>query len=81
MITEPKMNRLVMPPMKITDVPLSDPSNDRNYRAYRIQFQAPNVVSTNTWIIRIVSDSFIGEEVTRDITVSCQYRGVVLFDH
>ena len=55
--------------MKITDVPVADPQSGIDYRSYKIQFQAPQNVGLLTWRIYIVSDSFVGEEVSRDIVV------------
>ena len=58
-----------MPPMKINDVPTSNPDQDRNYRSYKLQFQAPNNVGLFTWKMYLVSDSFVGEEICVDIAV------------
>ena len=60
-----------MPPMRISDVPISDPSKDRNFRSYKLQFQAPQQVGLYTWKLQIVSDTFLGDEIVRDMTVSC----------
>lgn len=61
-----------MPPMKITDVPISDPSEERNYRSYKLQFQAPQQIATFSWKIHVVSDTFVGEEVVQDLVVCVQ---------
>ncbi|EPQ59753.1 DnaJ-domain-containing protein [Gloeophyllum trabeum ATCC 11539] len=66
-LADDKMSRLVQPPMKITDVPFSDPRKERNYRSYRMQFQAPQGVGVYTWKVYLVSDTFVGEEVVRDV--------------
>lgn len=58
-----------MPPLKIADIPLSDPSTDRDYRAYKVQFQGPPNTGLFTWRVHIVSDTFVGEETSVDITV------------
>jgi translocation protein SEC63 len=56
--------------MKMTDVPFSDPNNqDRNYRLYKVQFQAPQGVGLFTWKVCLISDTFIGEEICRDLAV------------
>lgn len=68
-MADDKSNRVVVPPVKITDVPFSDPSKDRNYRAYKIQFQAPQGVGLYTWKVYLVSDTFVGEETVKDIVV------------
>ncbi|KAH8118300.1 Sec63 Brl domain-containing protein [Phellopilus nigrolimitatus] len=67
LIADGKLNRIVMPPMRITDVPLSDPSKERNFRAFKVQFQAPQGVGIYTWKIHVVSDTFVGEEIERDM--------------
>lgn len=68
-LADDKTNRVVVPPLKIHDVPYSDPSRERNYRSYQIQFQVPPGVGLYTWKVYFISDTFVGEEVTRDITV------------
>lgn len=68
-LADDKSNRVVVPPTKITDVPLSDPSVDRNYRPFKVQFQGPPNTGLFTWRVYIISDTFVGEEVSADITV------------
>ena len=63
-----------MPPFKISNVPISDPSKERNYRTYKFQFQGPPQVATFTWRAYLVSDTYIGQEVERDITVCLLIR-------
>ncbi|THH10242.1 hypothetical protein EW145_g1464 [Phellinidium pouzarii] len=72
LISDAKLNRLVMPPMRITDVPLSDPTKDRNFRAYKLQFQAPQGVAVYTWKLHFVSDTFLGEEIVEDIVLEVE---------
>jgi translocation protein SEC63 len=55
--------------MKIFDVPFSNPEQDRNYRSYKLQFQAPQSTGMFTWKIYLVSDTFVGEELSRDIVL------------
>ncbi|KAH8832821.1 Sec63 Brl domain-containing protein [Flagelloscypha sp. PMI_526] len=72
-LAEPKTNRLVVPPTRIYDVPYSSEEGretDRDYRSYKIQFQGPNGTGTFGWKIFIVSDTFIGEEVSRNLTLT-----------
>lgn len=69
MLGDVKTNRVVVPPMKITDVPYSRPEQDRNYRSYKLQFQAPQSTGLFTWKVYLVSDTFIGEEAKKDIVV------------
>ncbi|KAI6099044.1 translocation protein sec63 [Pisolithus sp. B1] len=68
-LADDKSNRIVVPPLKITDVPRSDPSKERNYRCYKLQFQAPPNVGLFTWKVYFVSDTFIGGETYRDIVL------------
>lgn len=58
--------------MKITDVPPSNPSKARNYRCYKLQFQAPPNVGLFTWKVYFVSDTVVSGELCRDILVSAQ---------
>lgn len=51
--------------MKITDVPYSD----SDYRSYKLQFQAPQNVGLYTWRAYIVSDTFVGEDISKDMIV------------
>lgn len=67
LVTDAKLNRTVMPPMRISDVPISDPSKDRNFRSYKLQFQAPQQVGLFTWKLQIVSDTFLGDEIMQDM--------------
>ncbi|KAL4241273.1 hypothetical protein ABKN59_000029 [Abortiporus biennis] len=66
-LADAKSNRIVVPPMKITDVPYATPSSPEIYRSYKLQFQAPPNVQVFTWKLYVVSDTFVGEEVTRDV--------------
>jgi len=75
-LADDKSNRVVVPPVKITDIPLSQPDVDRDYRSYKIQFQGPPNTGLFTWKVYIVSDTFVGEEAFTDITVGiCSYEG------
>lgn len=56
--------------MKISDVPLSNPANqDRDYRSYKLQFQAPSGVGLFTWRVCIISDTFVGEDISQDLAL------------
>jgi len=68
-LADDKSNRVVVPPMKITDVPFSKPEYDRDYRSYKLQFQAPNGVGLFTWKVYLVSDTFVGEEICEDVAL------------
>ncbi|KAG6813182.1 hypothetical protein H0H92_013302 [Tricholoma furcatifolium] len=67
-----KTNRIVVPPMKITDIPLAQPNHERDYRSYKIQFQAPQSVGVFTWKVQVISDSFVQEDASRDITLKIE---------
>ncbi|KDQ65135.1 hypothetical protein JAAARDRAFT_168038 [Jaapia argillacea MUCL 33604] len=68
-LADDKSSRVVVPPTRITEVPFSDPSRDRNYRCYKLQFQAPPGVGLYTWRVYLMSDTFVGEDVVRDIAL------------
>ena len=80
MLADAKANRVMIPPMRVADVPASD--NARRYRSFKVQFQAPPAQGVFRWRIYIVSDTFVGEEVTEDIVVCTSYASVdsVLID-
>ncbi|KAK7450993.1 secretory subunit [Stygiomarasmius scandens] len=69
-IADEKLGKVVVPPLKITGVPFSDSSKgDRDYRAYKLQFQAPQGPGMYTWKMHVISDTFVGEEVSKDMTL------------
>lgn len=69
-VGDDKSGRVIVPPIKISEVPYSDETKDRNYRSWKITFQAPNQVGVFSWRVRFVSDTFVvGEDVARDLTV------------
>ncbi|KAG8826554.1 secretory subunit [Serendipita sp. 411] len=59
-----KTQKIFVPPFKFTDVPWSNPEAhpNRDYRTYKLQFQAPQQVGTYTLHITFVSDTFVGED-------------------
>lgn len=68
MIADDKLNRVVVPPMKISEVPFAT-GKERDYRSYKLQFQAPQGVGVYTWKLYVVSDTFVGEGIEHNITV------------
>lgn len=64
-----------MPPMKIADVPYADSEHPDTYRSYKLQFQAPPQIQVLPWKLYLISDSFIGEEVTTDLVVCLSSLG------
>ncbi|THH32152.1 hypothetical protein EUX98_g2021 [Antrodiella citrinella] len=66
---DPKSGKVVVPPMKINDIPYADAAHPDIYRSYKLQFQAPPNVTSFPWRVYIVSDTFVGEEVAQEITL------------
>ncbi|KAI0352788.1 DnaJ-domain-containing protein [Trametes cingulata] len=75
-----KSNKVVVPPLKITDIPVADPSRGIDYRSYKIQFQAPQTVGLFTWKVFLVSDTFVGEEAARDVVLKIDDPTVLAAD-
>ncbi|KAG6836917.1 hypothetical protein H0H93_001283 [Arthromyces matolae] len=67
-----KSNRVVVPPIKVTDVPFAQPNHERDFRSYKIQFQAPQNVGVFTWKVQLISDSFVNEDAACDITLKIE---------
>ena len=66
--------------MKITDVPHADSRHPDTYRSYKMQFQAPQNVGLFTWKVFVVSDTFVGDEAVRDITLKIDDPSVLAAD-
>ncbi|KAF7370828.1 J domain-containing protein [Mycena sanguinolenta] len=64
-----KSNRVIIPPLKVSDVPWRRTGETSDFRAYKIQFQAPQNTGFFTWRVHVVSDSYVGEEVVQDISM------------
>ncbi|PPQ71741.1 hypothetical protein CVT24_006505 [Panaeolus cyanescens] len=73
-LADDKTNRVVVPPLKIGEIPYAGTGSDkdRDYRSYKIQFQGPPNTGLFTWKVYLVSDTFVGEEVTRDIALKIE---------
>jgi len=69
-LADAKSDRLVVPPLKVTDVPFSDLTRMRDYRSYKLKFQAPPGTGLFTWRVIVVSDTYIAEDAAKDIQVS-----------
>lgn len=70
-IGDDKIGRVIVPPMRLGDIPYSDTTKERNYRTWKTTFQAPPQQGVYTWRLRFISDTFIGgDDYTRDLTVS-----------
>jgi translocation protein SEC63 len=66
-LADAKSDRLVVPPLKVTDVPFADPTRVRDYRLYKLKFQAPPGTGLFTWRVIVVSDTYIAEDAARDL--------------
>lgn len=66
-----KQNRIVVPPIRISDIPYADTTgeSERDYRTYKIQFQGPPSTGVFTWKVFVVSDTYVGEEGGVSVTV------------
>ncbi|VDB86774.1 unnamed protein product [Peniophora sp. CBMAI 1063] len=62
-LADPRQHRAVIPPQKITDIPFG------KSRAYKLKFNGPPGTGVFPWRIMVVSDTFIGEDVSTDITL------------
>lgn len=69
MLADVKSNKVVVPPLKITDVPIANAQRGTDYRSYKIQFQAPQNVGLFTWKVVVISDTFVGDEASRDVVL------------
>ena len=49
-----------MSPFKVSDVLYTD----SDYRMYKLQFQAPPNVGPYAWRVFVVSDTYVGEDIT-----------------
>jgi len=68
LIGDRRTDRVVVPPIRVTNVPLSDESRpSHNYRTYKMQFQAPPQVSIYPFSVHVISDTYIGEDAVRDV--------------
>ncbi|KAF6743039.1 translocation protein sec63 [Ephemerocybe angulata] len=67
-----KQGRVVVPPIRISDIPYADSESERDYRTYKIQFQGPPSTGVFTWKVFVVSDTYVAEEANRDITLKIE---------
>ncbi|KAI0687349.1 translocation protein sec63 [Earliella scabrosa] len=79
-LADVKSNKVVVPPMKVTDVPVADAARGIDYRSYKIQFQAPQNVGLFTWKVFVVSDTFVGDEAARDVLLKIDDPAVLASD-
>jgi len=67
-----KGGRIVVPPTRISEIPYSQPDADRNFRSYKMQFQGPPSTGLFTWRLHVVSDTFVGEDASRDLQLKVE---------
>ncbi|KAH9853350.1 DnaJ-domain-containing protein [Lenzites betulinus] len=77
-LADVKSNKVVVPPFKIADIPVADPARGLDYRAYKIQFQAPQTVGLFTWKVFLVSDTFVGDDSARDVVLKIDDPSVLV---
>ncbi|PPQ95847.1 hypothetical protein CVT26_015977 [Gymnopilus dilepis] len=71
-LADDKSNRVVVPPIRITDIPYAQPGVEGDYRRYKLQFQGPPNTGLFTWKVYVVSDTFAGEEAVKDISLKIE---------
>lgn len=71
-LADPKIGKVIVPPTKITDIPLANSNVKKDYRAYKLQFQAPQQAQVFDWKLYIISDTFVGEEFVKNITLNIE---------
>ncbi len=77
MIGDQKMNKVIVPPIRVSEVPYANPSKaPQDYRKYKLQFQAPPQVGVYTFQLLFVSDTFVGEDVRLFLPVRCYAASV-----
>lgn len=67
-----KQNRIFVPPTKISDAPLYLPTSTTSGpkdRLYKLTFQAPPNAGSLSLQVHFVSDTFVGDDIHRTITV------------
>ncbi|KAF8306252.1 hypothetical protein DL93DRAFT_2065614 [Clavulina sp. PMI_390] len=75
-LADQKQNRVFVPPMKFSEVPLYDPNvpaaSQATDRLYKLTFQAPPTAGTLALQVHFVSDSFLGEDIRRSIVLKVE---------
>ncbi|KAI0938903.1 hypothetical protein AcW1_004093 [Taiwanofungus camphoratus] len=61
-LTDVKTSRIMVAPMRVTDIPVG-----QDYRSFKVQMQAPPNPSVIACKLYVISDTFVGEEVSKDI--------------
>ncbi|KAG8935466.1 secretory subunit [Tulasnella sp. 418] len=77
MIGDQKQNRVIVPPMKFGSVPFTKPGSSKDYRTYKLQFQAPPQVGVYTFQVNFISDTFLGSDIKRFVVIFLVFFGGV----
>ncbi|KAF8334977.1 Sec63 Brl domain-containing protein [Cantharellus anzutake] len=73
MIGDEKVNRIIVPPIRVTDVPYCDvETGSKPDRLYKLQFQAPPDVGSFGFQLHFVSDTFLWDDIRRPITLKVE---------
>jgi hypothetical protein len=78
MICNQPGDKIIFGPQKFSDVPEASGSTSgvgAKGRLYKLQFQSPPQVGSYAFRAVFVSDTFVGDDLTMDLSVSC----VILF--
>jgi len=65
-LADPRTNRSVIPPIRVSDVPFGVA------RAYKCKFNGPPGLGVFAWRVIVVSDTFIGEDVHQDLALKVE---------
>ncbi|KIR81797.1 translocation protein SEC63 [Cryptococcus gattii EJB2] len=64
LLGDTKLNKVIVPPIKITDVPLPSPDGTPSEpKEINLQFQAPPQVNLYSFVAHLRSDTYLGEDV------------------
>lgn len=74
-LADAKMGKVIMSPLRIVDIPFGG-----HGRRFKMQFQAPPTVGMFTWRVYVVSDTFVGEEVWRDLALKIEDPAVLVVE-
>lgn len=64
LLGDTKLNKVIVPPIKITDIPLPSPDGTPSEpKEINLQFQAPPQVNLYSFVAHLRSDTYLGEDV------------------
>ncbi|OXG30931.1 translocation protein SEC63 [Cryptococcus neoformans Ze90-1] len=64
LLGDTKLNKVIVPPIKITDIPLPSPDGTPSEpKEISLQFQAPPQVNLYSFVAHLRSDTYLGEDV------------------